>query len=348
MLDAVTRPVLRPLRHGAYRAQQASLRYPILAAHTALRGITGGGEAAGPEDVRALQREYERLLERDLRNVDEGLYPASLLFQMPLRGYATRLPRWLLDLPRVVLRARQGNHKDIPEDVDRERFPAYFRRTFHWQTDGYLSRRSAELYDLSVEILFLGCADVMRRQVIPPIVRHAQGRRRPLRILDVACGTGRTLAQIAQALPGQQYFGVDLSPYYLESAREALAKVPEVTLCAERAEKLPFRDDYFDAVTSTYLFHELPRRQRGEALAEMARVLAPGGVLVIEDSAQESEAADLAYFLDRFSKDVHEPFYADYVGDPLEERVAELGPKVESTERTWLAKVVTAHAPKRE
>jgi ubiquinone/menaquinone biosynthesis C-methylase UbiE len=342
-----SRRAARELRQSslqaAYRVQQGCLRHGILGAHRLLRGLAGG-QAPDAQALAALEREYARLLERDLANVAAGLYPAALLFQLPLLDYARTLPRFLADLPRTVLRQRRGAFDDLPEDVDRARFPAYFRRTFHWQTDGYLSRRSAGLYDFEVELVFLGCADVMRRQVIPPIARFARRRRR-LRVLDVGCGTGRTLHQLAAALPGQAFSGVDLSPYYLERARELLARVPEVTLLAEKAEKLPFRDAWFDVVTSTYLLHELPRRARREALSEMARVLRPGGLLVLEDSAQLAEADDLAFFLETFASQMHEPFYRDYVRDDLRALVEAAGLEPAGVERAWLSKVVSARKP---
>jgi ubiquinone/menaquinone biosynthesis C-methylase UbiE len=209
-----------------------------------------------------------------------------------------------------------------------------------------LSARSAAIYDLSVEFLFMGCADVMRRQVIPPIARETRRpRNRPLRVLDVACGTGRTLAQISAALPGLQYFGVDLSPFYLAQARETLAAVPEMSLVVENAEHLPYRDGYFDVVTSTFLLHELPRRTRSAVVAEMARVLASGGLMVIEDSAQHAEARDLAVFLEAFAADMHEPYYRDYVNDDIAGLLTEAGLDVGDVHRAWLAKVVSARKP---
>jgi len=334
---------------SAYRAQQAAIRAPLLASHLLLR-VLGRGRRGSPPPVAALtalRREYEALLERDLANVREGLYPRSLLFQIPWSDYARSLPRFVADLPRVVWRSRRGDFKDVP-DTGSRRFPGYFRRTYHWQTDGYLSRHSARVYDLSVEVLFLGCADVMRRQVIPPMARFAEAQRqaaRPLRILDVGCGTGHTLGQIATALPGQQYFGVDLSPWYLEEARRRLAHVPDLSLLCDSAEQLPFRDDYFDVVTSVYLLHEMPRRVRRRVVAELARVLRPGGLLVLEDSAQLAEARDLAPFLRAFTEMMHEPYYRDYMGDDLEGLLAEAGLEVGGTERAWLSKVVSARAP---
>jgi ubiquinone/menaquinone biosynthesis C-methylase UbiE len=316
-----------------------------VAAHLALRSLSSPRPEPDRSALGALTREYESLLARDLDNVERGLYPTQLLFQMPLRDYAMGIPRLLLEIPRAWLRARRRNWRDLPADVEPRDYPAYFRRTFHWQTDGYLSRRSAELYDLGVEFLFIGCADVMRRQVIPPMTRFARRKPGRLRILDVGCGTGRALAQVARALPGHRYFGVDLSPYYLAVARERLSGVSALTLAAENAEDLPFRDGWFDVVTSVYLFHELPRRARRKAMTEMARVLRPGGLLVIEDSAQLAEASDLAFFLNRFAADMHEPFYRDYVRDDLEGLVAEAALEPAGTERCWLAKVVTATKP---
>lgn len=338
----------RPARRAAYHAQQASFRYSLLAAHTVLRSLGRGGETPDPKAVEAFRGQYESLLERDVRNAERGLYPSSLLFQIPVAGYARALPRFLADIPRSVLRARRGDYRELPDDASPRSYPAYFRRTFHWQTDGYLSRHSAEIYDLSVEFLFMGCADVMRRQVIPPITRAARKSKRPLRILDVACGTGRTLSQLAAAVPASRLFGVDLSPYYLESARELLSDVPGVSLVAENAESLPFRDAYFDVVTSTYLFHELPRKARRQVMGEVRRVLRPGGLLVLEDSAQLAEAEDLSPFLEGFAAQMHEPFYRDYVRDDLASVVQGAGLAVEGTERAWLAKVVTARRPLRD
>src|SRR5690606_15975129 len=148
-------------------------------------------------------------------------------------------------------------------DAEPERYPPYYQRNFHWQTDGYLSRRSAAIYDLGVEWLFLGTADIMRRQIIPPITRFVAERGDPrARLCDVGCGTGRTLAQIAAAHPKLRLFGIDISPYYLTAARELLADQPDASFLVENAETLPLQDDTFDIVTSVFVFHELPKDAR--------------------------------------------------------------------------------------
>src|SRR5262249_19308616 len=145
-------------------------------------------------ELRALMRRRSALHARDLANVDAGYYPRELLFDIPARRYLRSLPRLVADTPSVIRRMRANDWRDIPA-VDKEQFPAYYRRNFHWQTDGYFSDHSAEVYELGVEPLFRGMADVMRRQITPPIARHG----RPARILDVGCGTGRTLHQLERA-----------------------------------------------------------------------------------------------------------------------------------------------------
>ncbi len=338
----VAAEVRRRIDHVAYRAQQTAIRVP-LATTRAVASALVGGESPDPAAVVALRERYEALLARDLANVDAGLYPRSLLYQIPFARYARTLPTFLVDLPGVLRRVRARDHDDLPGDVDLGRYPPYFRRNFHWQSDGYLSCRSAELYDLTVELLFAGTADVMRRQVIPPVSRVVgDGARSDVRLLDVACGTGRTLAQIARAHPRLRLYGLDLSPYYLQVARRVLADVADVSLVADNAERLPFRSGYFDVVTSVFLFHELPRPARRAVLAEMHRVLRPGGLLVIVDSAQLGESGELAFFLGRFAAEFHEPFYRDYVRDDLAAAAADAGLRVESVEPHFVSKVVVA------
>jgi ubiquinone/menaquinone biosynthesis C-methylase UbiE len=337
---------LRALDRFAYRSQHWSFLLQATLVQEATRWMSRlpRPRMSGAE-IRAVLRRRDELHARDLANVEAGLYPRELLFDIPVGRYMRALPRLLRDAPRLVRRKKAGAFRDIPA-VDKARYPAYYRRTFHWQTDGYFSDHSAEIYELGVELLFRGTADVMRRQIIPPItraVRTAGGR--PLRVLDVACGTGRTLHQLAVAHPALRLYGVDLSPAYVRLARRRLADLAEVALAVENAEALPFADAAFDAVTSVYLFHELPRNTRRAVAREMLRVVRPGGVVVIEDSAQLAESAEIASALRAFPAEFHEPFYADYLEDDLAELFREAGFEIESSEPQFVAKVVIARRP---
>jgi len=95
------------------------------------------------------------------------------------------------------------------------------------------------------------------------------------RVLDAGCGTGTLAAALAQR-DGCKVWGVDPSPEMLEVAR---ARVPaDVGLKAGRAEALPFRDGWFERAVLRLVVHLV---ERPRALAELRRVLAPGGWLAI-------------------------------------------------------------------
>ncbi len=343
-------PSLLPheLTRYAYRAHQAAIRLPLVAAHLGLRPFSRRrGVAPQPADMKALQRELAAVLERDCANAEQGLYPTRLLFDIPVADYVKQLPSLATEIVRSMRRSRRKLVRDLPSGVDLAAYPDYFRRNFHWQTDGYFSERSAAVYDVGVEFLFLGTADVMRRQIVPPVTRYLRERAKaagPARILDVACGTGSALNQLASAHPDEKYWGLDLSPYYLHHAGRRLAHVPNLSLVNENAERMPLADGSFDVVTSVFLFHELPERARKNVLAEMRRVLKPGGLLVLEDAAQLTEAADLRVFLENFAASMNEPFFGDYIAKDLGQIVTEAGFRLSSVERCFLSKVVTALA----
>jgi len=337
----------RRLERAAYRTQQLSfLINSSLLQETARVIARHRRPSITPSTMKTLRRRYAELLDRDLDNVARGLYPRELLFRIPVADYARAFPRLIADAPAVVRRMRRRDWRDLPASVDLDRYPPYYRRTFHWQSDGYLSPRSARLYDLGVELLFRGTADVMRRQIIPHVSRFVAGRApESVRLLDVACGTGRPLDQLAVAHPRLRYHGVDLSPFYVAHARTRLAGVAELTLAAENAERLPFVDRHFDVVTCVYLFHELPRNARRQVVAEMFRVLAPGGLVVIEDSAQYADSGDVRDALEGFPAEFHEPFYRDYLGDDLRAMLADAGFEPVADETHLVARVVAARKP---
>lgn len=336
-------PVPRaPLARAQYHALHEAIRLPLIAAHRAAFARFGARPRRDRELERHMRRRYRALLRRDFDNASSGVYPLSLLFDVPLARYASALPQLARDLPSVLQRLHAGDYRDLPQDIDYAGFPEYYRRNFHWQTDGYFSRHSAELYDLAVELLFIGCADVMRRQVLAQVM-HRTGRG-SLRLLDVGAGTGRFLAQAAVALPDAELVGIELSPWYADFARDSWRErdATNLRMHAGNAEALPFDSGSFDVVTSIYLLHELPRAARRKVLSEMRRVLAPGGLLVLEDAAQPSDSAEIAPALAQFSRDMHEPFFADYLRDDLAELAAQAGFRVQQVTPHFVSKVVSA------
>lgn len=331
------------LRLG-YQMQQGSLGISLGLFMRGMHFLVDSNRETPPgEAFRLLRSRYFELLERDLLNAEQGIYPIELLFQFPLKNYAKKLPEILADMPRVAMRRRHCNYIDLPEGISREGYPAYYARNFHWQTDGWLSERSASLYDASVELLFQGTADIMRRMAIPPLMEHFKTRNPkegPARILDIACGTGRFLQQLQQTLPREKFYGIDLSPYYIARAKQNLKHIQDIALLTENAEQMPFQDASFDAITSVFLFHELPRDARRRVLSEIKRVLKPNGLVVICDSVQLSDSAPLKPFLDRFEALYHEPYYRSYVRDDLAQMLGEFGFQILSNEPYYLSKTV--------
>jgi ubiquinone/menaquinone biosynthesis C-methylase UbiE len=104
-------------------------------------------------------------------------------------------------------------------------------------------------------------------------------------VLDVGCGTG-TLALLAQERVGPtgRVVGIDPGPQQIACARAKAARrrLPS-TFQMGMIEHLAFPDRTFDVVLSTIMMHHLPTGLKRQGLTEIARVLKPGGRLVIAD-----------------------------------------------------------------
>ncbi len=259
--------------------------------------------------------------------------------------------RFLADLGGINLRRMRGDGQEVFESEDRvtatrqlatvARRPRYYLQNFHYQTDGWLSEHSAELYDFQVDVLFNGSTDAMRRQALLPIGDFLKGRRQAeLRLLDVAAGTGRFLRSVKQNYPRMPVTGVDLSNPYLAKAREALDPWSRAALVLANAEALPFPTNSQDIVTSIYLLHELPNAARKRAAAEMARVLKPGGRFILVDSLQTGDHPPFDGLLALFPALYHEPYFLDYVAADLIALFEDAGLHHLMTDRAFMSKVM--------
>lgn len=295
----------------------------------------------GPTPSRAeLSADMRALFGREWRDIEAGLFPAPRLRPAEPGEVLRRSLRYFRDLPQVDAR-RHGELDELPPGEQGDGLPAYYRQNFHHQSGGWLSEDSASLYDTQVEVLFTGAADVMRRRALAPIARWLEGRnQRGLRGLDVGCGTGRLLAFLHEAWPGLRWTGVDLSPPYLAEARRLIGRTARVKLVEGAAEHLPFDDGSLDLAVSSFLLHELPAGVRAAALAELARVVRPGGLVVVVDSIQRLDMPDWAGLLDLFPHHFHEPYYAEYSHGSLEAWGEAAGLKPLATERAFLSKIV--------
>src|SRR3954454_13955413 len=103
-------------------------------------------------------------------------------------------------------------------------------------------------------------------------------------VLDLGCGTAKVLAALAQRQQSARLVGVDPDPRILAIARRRLEEVGGTAeLQRGYAQGLPFPAGTFDLVLSTLVFHHLPDDTKRVTLAEMARVLRPGGRFLLID-----------------------------------------------------------------
>lgn len=304
-----------------------------------------------PELLQEFKQKLDQIFETDWQDAERGVYPTSLLFDNPWEDFFGYYPGIWLDMPNTWERAKQKRHQEFDQSISTEGYPSYYLQNFHHQTDGYLSDMSANLYDLQVELLFNGAADPMRRRILAPLKEALKAfdsvTPKHIRVLDIACGTGRTLRMIRGTLPQASLFGADLSPAYLRKANQLLSEIrgelPQ--LVQANAEELPYRDEYFHGVTSVFLFHELPPAVRQQVIEQAFRVTQRGGVFVICDSIQAIDLPELMPMMENFPAMFHEPYYRHYITDDLVERLKNAGFQNIATENHFMSKYWIAHKP---
>lgn len=317
------------------------------AAVNRLRGpLTREGEApftpSGPiPDRKDFVNAIRRLFERDYRNIEAGIYRAPRQATDP-RALVDKGLRFLLDARRVDERRLAKRHSEVRTVARDEDYPRYYLQNFHFQTGGWLSEDSAELYDTQVEALFAGTADAMRRQALVPIAAYLDGRdQRSVTLADVGCGTGRFLYEVKRNWPRLDVTGLDLSPAYLEKTARTLRRWGRVTCRRGAAEDMPLADASQDIVTASYLFHELPPKVRRDVMAEIARVVKPGGLFVLIDALQAGDEPAFDGLLEFFPIAFHEPYFSTYLQEDFGTAFAAAGLVLQQVQTGYLTKVMS-------
>ena len=112
------------------------------------------------------------------------------------------------------------------------------------------------------------------------------------KILDVGCGKGFLLFDFTKVVPGVEVYGIDISAYAIENAKEEIRDRLQVG----NATSLPFPDKHFDLVISINTFHNLYNYELEKALREFERVGNNNKYLCVESYRNEVEKANLLYW----------------------------------------------------
>lgn len=330
------------LAYSGVRSAHYAAQYHLL---NAFAGLSPSTQAAETVPITAILNEHIRLLRNDVANIQAGLYPASVLQPESPIDHVLRMPRLVADFVEAYRRRKSNAFQDF-DDTAREyldELPAYYRRNFHFQTNGYLAEQSAELYEHQVELLFGGTADAMRRIVIPPMKEAFGGSDgRGLTFLEIGAGTGRATRFVHLAFPKARIVAIDLSEPYLKVARRNLSDLSRIDFLQGDGARLPFQAGTFDAVYSVFMFHEMPLPVREQVFAESARVVKPGGFVAAVDSCQAGDFPQVEDLLHKFPQNFHEPFFTNYLAHPLQDHLNQPGLGPATAERGFFSKVVWA------
>lgn len=141
-------------------------------------------------------------------------------------------------------------------------------------------------YDKLNHILSLNIDKGWRKKAVREMVDTAE----PLKVLDVACGTGDFTIEIAQKVAqGSHVLGVDISEGMMAVGREKIQKAGvSAQLSVADCEDLPYADNTFDRISVGFGVRNFEHLELG--LSQMYRVLTPGGKLVILELSVPSNA----------------------------------------------------------
>lgn len=148
------------------------------------------------------------------------------------------------------------------------------------------------------------------------------GLRGGQRVLDIGCGTGNLLRATGKRHPDVELVGMDPDLKMLARAERKLRRAGlRARLDRGFAQELDFPDSSFDRVFSSLMLHHLDTQSKDEMLAEVRRVLRPGGLLVLADAVLHDHTRE---------------HLRDNVGDAVAKRIAAAGFTVEPTRRRKL------------
>jgi len=170
-------------------------------------------------------------------------------------------------------------------------YPEYATVDIHIQPGGYTRYPlSGLIYDYGTSVFFGGGAqgDFIHEATAKRTATPSDGNVR--RVLEIGCSVGQLTSALKNLFPEAETWGIDISAPMVRYAHwRARQRAIDVHYAQMATEEIDFPDSHFDLVVAHILFHELPTEIIEKTIAEVFRVLRPGGSFVVWDFPTATE-----------------------------------------------------------
>jgi len=195
--------------------------------------------------------------------------------------------------------------------------PDYARKEIHLQPGGYTDDPIGGIvFHYGTKVFYAGMndQDEMHAELVDTMAKPADGK--VDRILDVACSIGQATMILKDRYPDAEVIGLDVAlPLLRYGHWQAVERGIDVTFMQGLSEDMQLEDNSFDMILSYILFHEIPVDVIKKTVAELFRVLRPGGTLCIYEfpSASPNMPPSQRWLIDYDSINNCEPYSPGFV-----------------------------------
>jgi ubiquinone/menaquinone biosynthesis C-methylase UbiE len=221
----------------------------------------------------------------------------------------------------LLMAAMDKAARDYPERIHIDpdfMVPEYARREIHCQPGGYTDDPMGGLvFHYGTKIFYEGSndQDELHVELANSATKPADGKID--RILDIGCSIGQATTALKDLYPQAEVWGLDVGlPLIRYAHMRAVERQKNVHFTQALAEDSGFADNHFDMILSYILFHEVPVDKMVLIIAEMHRILRPGGTCSIfefPNNDKNQVPAAFRFLIDYDSRDNCEPYSPEFV-----------------------------------
>lgn len=220
----------------------------------------------------------------------------------------------LKDLKNFLDRKNRKDSHDLKNIPFHSQCPEYFKRNYHYQTDGYFSQDSAARYDHQIELLFLGVGHIMRKvgySTLSTVMKENAT------VLEFGAASGTSGHQFKLLYPKTHLDILEPGEEYISYAKKTYPQDFNQIIPA-------FMENFktekkYDIIFSCFVMHEIPVEFWKTVTESIKNSLNKDGYLLIIDAQQDIDKAEHQFALDQFAEDFYEPYFAEYRKNGLED-----------------------------